>query len=271
MGRIPKKTGSIGVIAVAQEIANHDLLCAKLEDEGTYPIFDGEIIVYRNKEQRNEDFVGRVPVQIKGKEVRYFSKDRCSYRPVTKSDLMAYSEESGIIFFVVEVLKNKRPTKTKIFLKQLLSYDIDYLKKRIKKNSGAMELVSLDKSDLTLICQNFIRDRKRQKHGEVKSLGEIKGLEGLNLSVITGHFGKGEKALNDYIVAKNPLYLYANAPNGISFPIANLVESPNSFPNESISVENGSSNYGYAPPPNDVLARQHAYATPSPRGRTCNV
>ena len=163
-------------------------------------------------------------MQIKGREVNAFRKYDCCHFRITRDELVAYSRESGVIFFVVEILKKPSPETKKVFWKQLLPYDIDFLFKKMGKNAIPIELNSLENNNLTHVCQNFIRDRDKQKHGKVKTLGEIKGLDGFSFSAITEHFGTGNKALNDYIVAGNPLYLYAQAPNDISFPIANLLD-----------------------------------------------
>ena len=229
MKRDSNKIDSIAVDAVSQETNQHDLLHPDLNKGDKRPFFDGHILVYKGKNQTNENYLDRIPVQIKGQEVKSFSKTPCRYRPVKKSALEAYRNESGILFFVVEILKGGN--ETKIFWKQMLPYDISLLieqmkrKKRKEKrtNSTTIILNCLEKTDLTLVCQNFIVNRAKQKHGLIKTLDTIKGVDELSISAITGFFGKGNQALNDYITAKNPLYVYAKDQNDVSFPIANLI------------------------------------------------
>ena len=220
MGRDNKKIDSIAVTEIARVTDEQDLLHPDFETGGTRPFFDGHIWVYKSSKQTNDNYSDRIPVQIKGHEVKRLSIHTCKYPGIKKANLEAYKKEAGILFFVVQILKKSHVKK--IFWKQLLPYDIENTIKKMRRNSTSIELISLDRSNLTLVCQNFIRDKEKQKHGKIKPLGEIKGLEGLNLSVITRHPGKGYEALNDYIVAENPLYVYAIDKNDISFPLANL-------------------------------------------------
>jgi len=224
MGRDANKIDSIAVDTVSQETNRHDLLHPNFNKGDKEPFFDGHIWVYKVSPQKQENYLDRIPVQIKGREVKGFSKSKCSFRPVKKAELEAYRKESGIIFFVVEVLKNKSQ-QTKIFWKQLLPYDIDFLMKKMKRdNSTTINLTSLDKKDLTLLCQNFIANRKKQKHDNTKAFCEIKNIDGFAISAITGLFGGGDKALNDYILAEYPLYFYAVDENDTSFTIGNFID-----------------------------------------------
>ena len=224
MGRDTNKIASIAENAVEQAINDQDLLHPEIKKGSTYPFFDGEILVYKNKNQKKENYSGRIPVQIKGREVNVFRKHDCCHFRVERDDLEAYKKETGIIFFVVDILEKTSPETKEIYWKQLLPYEIDLLFKKMKKNSIPIELKSLKSSNLTHVCQNFIRDREKQQHGIIKTLGEIDGIKGFDISVITGIFGKGDSALNGYIKAGNPLYVYAKGPNDISFPVANLID-----------------------------------------------
>lgn len=221
----PNKVDSIGVDEVSREINHHDLLQPDIE-KGKTPFFDGYIWVYEKPRQINDHYSGRIPIQVKGRSTDAFKKKKCTHRPITIADLNAYKKESGIIFFIVEILKENKE-KTKIFWKQLLPYDLHKLSEKLnakKTKSASIDLRPLEGHDLTLICQNFLKDRDRQRHGKIKTVFEINGIKKFDITAITGQSEKGDKAINDYILDKNPLYLYANDANDTSFPIANIVE-----------------------------------------------
>ena len=229
MGRDAKKIESIAVNAISQVVDSHNLLHSELKTNDKTISFDGHIDVFREEKHKKENYFGQVPVQIKGREINSFKRDKCSFQ-VEKNDLKIFMQESGVIFFVVEILKDQDTTK--IFWKQLLPYDIDKVLRRIekrRKKSGYIELTPLESQDLTLICQNFIVDGKKQKHGVVKTVSEIEGLQGLNISAIIGRFGAKTTngcimAFNDYILAKKPLYLNVDIGNNLFIPIANITD-----------------------------------------------
>lgn len=231
MGRDAKKIETIAVDAVSQEVNRHELLQPELATNDKTLSFDGHINVFKAPQQKKENHSGRVPVQVKGREVATFKRDKCSFQ-VDKTDLDAYMRESGVIFFVVEILKESNDTK--IFWKQLLPYDLNKVLHRIEKKqkkSGFIELVPLEGQDLTVICQNFIEDQQKQKHGKIKMLFEIEGLRGFSISAITDRFGTKEQVLadnilafNDHILAKKPLYLNADIGNDLSIPVANITD-----------------------------------------------
>jgi len=225
MGRNSNKIDSIAVDTVSQEVNRHELLHPDFNKGDKQPFFDGHIFVYKKPKQTNDNYSDRIPVQIKGREISSFSRNKCRFRPVKKAELEAYRKDSGIIFFVVEVLKNKDDKK--IFWKFLLPYDISKLLSSMeakKTGSTAIVLADLAKHDLTLLCQNFIENREKQKQVKAKTFCEIKGLDGFVISAITGLFGRGDKALNDYILAEYPLYCYAVDQNDTSFPIGNFID-----------------------------------------------
>ena len=230
MGRDANKIESIAVNAVSQVVDHHNLLRSELKMNDKTISFDGHIDVFREEKQKKENYFGQVPVQVKGREVGSFKRDKCSFQ-VEKNDLKIFMQESGVVFFVVEILKGQQGA-TKIFWKQLLPYDLDKVLRRIEKKqteSGYIELTPLESQDLTLICQNFIVDRKKQKHGVVKTVSEIEGLRGFKISAITGRFGSQATsdcilAFNDYILAKKPLYLNVDIGNNLSIPVANITD-----------------------------------------------
>jgi len=223
MGRDRNKIDSIAVGEISRVTDEQPTLHPDFDKGGTRPFFDGYIWVYKSPQQTNDNYVDRIPVQIKGHEVKQFSRITCKHPKVKRAELEAYKNESGILFFVVQVLNGSH--EKKIFWKQMLPYDIDLLLKKFKKRKSiTIELHNIEGNNLTLICQNFIKNRKKQKHGNIKTLGKIKGLDGINISAITGIFGEGDSALDGYIRAGNPLYVYARDQNDTLFPIANIAD-----------------------------------------------
>jgi hypothetical protein len=222
MGRDSNKIESIGITAVTTEVNRHDLLHPDLDTNDKTLFFDGHIHVYKAKAQNKINWLGRIPVQVKGKEVTTFHKETTNFR-LEKSWLMAYKSEAGAMFFVVEILKSSQ--ETRIFCEQYLPYDIEKLLEKIgtKKSIGIKlsQLIRNEASDLSISCHNFLKDREKQSHRKVISFDKITGFEGLHFSIT---MNTGSLSLNDYILNKNPLYLYADTPNDIQIPIGKISE-----------------------------------------------
>ena len=87
------------------------------------PFWDGDIFVYKSKSIANENFYGRVPVQVKGR------KSPTSYFLIKRKDAEAFRADRGCLFFKV-IIKDKPSgayDATKIFYAFLSSDSIDTL------------------------------------------------------------------------------------------------------------------------------------------------
>jgi hypothetical protein len=90
------------------------------------PVWDGNIYFYKTENRKsNDQILGKIETQVKGREVQVFSEKELSY-DISVNDLKLYRKDKGIIFFVVEVKENR---STKIFYKILLPLDIDEILK----------------------------------------------------------------------------------------------------------------------------------------------
>lgn len=138
----------------------------------TYPTWDGEIIVYSSEDSRNKrsksNIIGRVPVQVKGKFVEKFSEGERKYS-IEVEDLINYYNDSGALFFIVEMTDMYDPYKTKIFYAELLVSDISKLidgKKEQKTVTHTFQELSKDR--INTICRHFLLHRKKQGYDHIK-------------------------------------------------------------------------------------------------------
>lgn len=224
MSRDGNKIESIAVNTVSQEIDGCDLLHPCLATNDKIPFFDGHILLYKEPKQANANYDGRIPVQIKGREVSRFSNDnRCSFS-VTKSELNAFWKEGSVLFFVVEIHKHQKKAP-QIYVRELLPFDIDEYNNRIGKNrqqSISIQLRQLKEGQLQLVCQNFLVNREKQAHKKVLPFANIKGIEFLNLSILHEPSDNNSDIWDEHLLAGNPLYLYAGDQNGFQIPIVNI-------------------------------------------------
>ena len=81
-----------------------DCLRSYLKDNDRTPLWDGSVFVYQGEPDKKENLVGIVKVQVKGTEVKVF-QNKEQHR-VERPELEIYMRESGLFFFVVEMLES---------------------------------------------------------------------------------------------------------------------------------------------------------------------
>ena len=107
-------------------ISRATYLRAIINDNDRGPILDGSIFIYNDKNYLNEKFVGLMPIQCKGKEVKTPKSGNTIKYPIKVSDLKAYLNLDGCMFFVICVTKKLNETKgyfislKPLFIKALL-------------------------------------------------------------------------------------------------------------------------------------------------------
>jgi len=138
----------------------------------TYPTWDGEIIVYSSEDSRNKrsktNITGRVPVQVKGNLVEKFSEKERKYS-IEVEDLINYYNDSGALFFIVEMTDMYDPYKTKIFYAELLVSDISNLIDGKKEQKTVTHIFQeLSKERINTICRHFLLHRKKQGYDYIE-------------------------------------------------------------------------------------------------------
>lgn len=233
------KIESIAIAAVITEINKFDSLQPDLNSQDTKPIWDGNINAY-NGPIKNENLIGRIPVQIKGKIVSDFSNSRSKYK-IEIANLKKFKNEYGTLFFVVEIHKETR--ETKIFCEALLPYDLEQLikkttEKQKEKTINIHVLKNTKVSTLDSICMNFINHSRMQTNKILKK-EEIKGIKRYTLTTASR---STEETPFDYLL-ENSSYLYASTDNEISFPISKVDLNKASTTIDEKIIANGKEHY----------------------------
>lgn len=157
-------TEAFGTTAVKRSIMQTKRLSPYIQEKDKEPLWDGAVFLYHDQSQKNDNLVGRVPTQVKGKVCNDFSKKVISY-PVDISALKTYQKDGGVIYFVV--LIDKEEIKEKIYYAALTPVNIGLYLDEIKKEKQAEKSIKLKEfpthnSDKELIFFNFFQDSKKQ-------------------------------------------------------------------------------------------------------------
>ena len=94
---------TLAVSTISNMIARCPCLKPFITANDRTPFTDGHIDLYRRIGQRKADWVGRVPVQVKGRTVPSSRKKRLSKYLIPRTELLAFQRDSGVLYFVVEV------------------------------------------------------------------------------------------------------------------------------------------------------------------------
>jgi len=197
-----------------------------IDDNDKTPVWDGDIFVYNTKDRykKNENLIGRVPVQVKGHEVEKVDNndkiETIKFR-VKIEDIKKFLTDGGVIYFVVHLDKNNQ----KIFYNSLLPLDLSRLIKTYSDQKTFMlefKTLPLEEKDLADIFLDFIRNREKQQgtlvtdilytHDIEKIRDEI---EGFSFSYSTV---EPSKSIPFRELTTRDFYIYAK-PKGIGNPI----------------------------------------------------
>ena len=74
----------------------------RFDSHSSLPLSDGQIFVYTTDRHANEDLVGRVEVQVKGRTVKQFSP----HIYLRRKDLLAMQQSGGLLLLVVQLLES---------------------------------------------------------------------------------------------------------------------------------------------------------------------
>ena len=121
------------------------------------PIWDGDIYLYRNEHHAIDNFVARVPVQIKG---RTNTKD--NFYRIERKYLEGFKNDRGCIFFLVQEDEYYNPSK--ILYAILSSAELDtLLKKETRTIKIELNEVPANPNDFEKEIFEFARKRNEEK------------------------------------------------------------------------------------------------------------
>ena len=215
-----------GVDAVANALSVTDTLQRFFKENDKTPLWDGEIFIYKNNGWKNENFIGKVSVQLKGKLAtkEELSKEIISY-PVGIVNLENYKKNGGTIYFVTQI--NKRNTSQKVVYYETLTPQkiSTYIKGKEQQESCTIKLKRLPKNkyDIQTIFYNFYPNNIFSNIPPI-SLDELSTRKDIVkiTSTVTQFLAKNKKVSPIDLFLNNELYWTAELSN---YPIPIPIES----------------------------------------------
>lgn len=85
---------------IKTEIRKSKRMFPYIDDNDRTPSWDGNIFLYSNSSGEKNNLLGKIPVQVKGHNIRSFPKGNMKYR-AEMADLRNFYNDKGVLFFVV--------------------------------------------------------------------------------------------------------------------------------------------------------------------------
>lgn len=158
------------------------------------PSWDGFLYLYLDDSMKKETLIGRIPVQVKGKQGEFV--ESLSY-PVKTSDLWNYIREGGCVYFVVLINDQQ---ECKIFYRMLTPIELQNILKGKEQNKSInVKMKPLEGSDDDVYHSlvDFYRDMKKQTGSPIKTLS-LKDL-------VDGNYDTFRFSLSGFDVSKESL------------------------------------------------------------------
>lgn len=182
-----------------------------LEKTDKGPFWDGYLHIYKNETKTNENFVGAIKVQSKGKTVATFSNDNFKY-PVRRVDLEAYKKE-GTLYFVTQITE----TEKKLFCRELTPLLISNILRAHKGTQYSSVLMYEVPDDLKLFEERllvFKKDCEKQitavaTNAKTYTIDDLVSYGINNFSFTVPYRHIQENSLPEYL-SSNEVYLYAD-------------------------------------------------------------
>lgn len=183
------------------------------------PSWDGFLYLYSDNSMKKDSLIGRIPVQVKGKQGEFV--ESLTY-PVKTSDLRNYMREGGCIYFVV-LINDKQ--ERKIFHRMLIPVELqNILKGKEQQKSINVKMKPLEGSDDDVYHSlvDFYRDMKKQTGSPIKTLS-LKDLVDGNYDTFRfflSGFDASKESLESFITRKAIcLYVKSTDANASDIPI----------------------------------------------------
>ena len=194
--------------------------------------WDGYIELYNHGGNKKANFIGKCPIQVKGKTFakKDFKSKTVSYS-VDAYDLKNYLTDGGVIYFVVGI-SGTNSEKYQIYFNSLLPFDIHRIfQKKDGQKTYSIHLEKFPKecNQIEEIFQDFLF-HSRQQTGKpfLGNLNLMQSTEKATYSILT-------KSIPEIFDGK-PKYIYKNLPHDVLVPVEKITLEKINVANASFDV-----------------------------------
>lgn len=252
----------LSIEKLKSRLANTKHLIPQINDNDKEPSWDGHIRIYgdisdKTHEHKKDKLIGRIPVQVKGKEIDSSPVSKSTTKfPVEIADLRNYFNDGGALYFVIEVFMKETDDADdfdyQIFYNSLTPEIISkILEAHDTQKTYCINLNSFPKNKFkieTIIRTSY--ERCRRQHSSMgKCISPVQiDLKNDRMHIPLFEYDKTKIFLETMF--ENGIHAYCIKPGGINLPLFNFdnvtsIETKSAacvcFSNRSIELESSSS------------------------------
>lgn len=215
------------VTTIKQKFLVSTRISTFISDNDKEPSWDGHLYLYEGKKKRKADFIGRIPVQVKGTERKKFPGATSSYS-MDVSDMRNYLSENGTILFVVFISPSKTGSlypDTKIYTSNLTPNKLKDLLASCKDNQKKIAVPLTPLSDDIHKIENEYRNfyfncqwQSGAGHQVIHDKEELLHDKMFD-SIVFPYFGYDNDRPPEEVFIDYDIYPYARYKNGVHIPI----------------------------------------------------
>lgn len=176
----------IAIIKIKEQVLrNNDCLRAFINENDKTPLWDGSIYVYSDADKTNEQYEGKIDVQIKGRKVEQYKENNTYSIKITT--LKGFQKEvKGTLLFVVDFIDLEN---YKIYYCNLLPVDLYQTFKNIKEEQQNVSLKLKEinnESPLSFknVCLNFYKNSNKQAGKRIIDESEFAKIEEMQTEIV---------------------------------------------------------------------------------------
>ena len=164
----PEKIGNMAVDTLSKFLQRSEHLDPKIQKHDKNVSWDGGIDYYIQSPFSKENFIGHIPIQVKGHLVNLMEleKEKITF-PVEIGDVENFVTSRGVLFFVVYLAEVENDTDAKIYYNVLLPYDLhEILERYSKQKTRVLEFLPLPRKldDVETVFRDFLSDQRKQSN-----------------------------------------------------------------------------------------------------------
>lgn len=215
------KTEKKAINALENYLEDSDMIDSNIASNDKEMSWDGNLYVYSQEDMAKENYMCRIPVQVKGRTMDNFKSDYSF--PIETPDLKAYLTE-GTLYFVIQVT----PHGKMIFYRELYPLTIN----RILKGHRNQKSISVKMRELAMPIQEFEQFLIRFSHDCKKQVSAVVGnakpfkiedMQKRNLRKFnfTAPQQSNPLMLFSYL-STHPTFIYGELQEGVEWPIGDI-------------------------------------------------
>ena len=198
-------------------VENNNTLKTFFSDNDKTPLWDGQIIIYKNIDKNISNWIDKLYVQIKGRNVNKITEGNKTFS-LEVEKIKAYQRDLNGTLLLVCLYTDEM--EYELYYRNLLPVDLKNILDNVDEGnkSTSFEIYPIKKGQknaILNICLNFTKNAKKQINTEIKNIEDIQNIKEIKANFIGNSQDEFYNELLD-----NKIYTYAIDKDNKTFAIS---------------------------------------------------